>query len=683
MSDLYRIAVDVGGTFTDIVVLNETTGALMIDKASTTPENTIDGVISAIKKIGVDKLRAAKYFIHGSTTALNALLESKVVPTAYLTTRGFRDVPEIGRGNRPEMYNAKYHKSPLLVPRHLRFEVDERLDARGRIITKLDEPGAIEVIHMIQQTDAEAIAVCLLHAPRNPLHEQRLRELIQERAPKLAVALSSSVAPEHREFERGITTILNACLSAIVERWVDDLQKALRDLGFSGEVVLTRSDGAGLTPEAVKRSPINMLLSGPAGGVIGGVCFSGSVGIKDLITADVGGTSFDVALIQDGNAATQQQASVNGYPVLISTLDIRTIGAGGGSLAAVDSAGALHIGPQSAAAVPGPICYRRGGVKPTVTDAFVVNGYIDPDRFLGGEMNLDVAGAKKGISTYVADPLKLSLHDGSSGILRLATANMSEAVKGIASEVGADPREYALLCFGGGGPLFGAFILDELELSASIVPIAPSVYSAWGMLSIDLRHDLVRPHTSLLTDLQSDQFAKDFEELVRRGHALLDAEHVPAERRSLELLADLRYAGQEHSLSVSVTKGVSSEADLVSSLKPAFDQAYERRFGYRLANPVETVNLRVKATGHIPAPEFGKLPARTDGQVTRRSSRQVYDFLANRWDEASVFDRMDLRSGDKVLGPILIEEPTTTTIVRSGQVMAVDGYGNMIITRAA
>jgi len=558
MSDRYRIAVDVGGTFTDIVVLNETTGRLTIDKASTTPENTINGVIAAIKKVGAEKLQAAKYFIHGSTTALNALLEAKVVPTAYLATRGFRDVPEIGRGNRPEMYNAKYRKPPALVPRHLRFEVDERLDARGGVVTKLDEAGAIEVIRTIRQTNVRAIAVCLLHAPRNPVHEQRLRELIHDHAPKLAVALSSSVAPEHREFERGVTTILNACLSPIVEQWVGDLQQALRDLGFSGEVVLTRSDGAGMTPEAVKRSPINMLLSGPAGGVMGGVCFSGSVGIKELITADVGGTSFDVALIQDGKAATQQQASVNNYPVLISALDIRTIGAGGGSLAAVDSGGALHVGPQSASAIPGPICYRRGGVRPTVTDAFVVNGYIDPNRFLGGEMSLDVAGAEKGVSTYVAAPLKLSLHDGSSGILRLATANMAEAVKGIASEVGADPREYALLCFGGGGPLFGAFILDELELSASIVPIAPSVYSAWGMLSIDLRHDLVRPHTSLLTDLQSSQLEKDYEELVRQGHAFLDAEDVPAERRSLELLADLRYVGQEHSMSVSIAKGVSS-----------------------------------------------------------------------------------------------------------------------------
>jgi N-methylhydantoinase A len=413
-SSAIRFSVDVGGTFTDIVVLEEETGEFRIDKVSTTPENTISGVLAAIDKAGVELGSVARFFVHGSTTALNTLLEGKGVRTAYVATKGFRDVPEIGRYNRPDMYNAKYKKPRQIVPRELRFEVRERLDARGAVVTPLDEADARATAARIRTAAVDAVAVCLLHAYRNPAHEEKLKQILVEELPGVSVALSSAVTPEHREFERSMTTILNAYLSPIVERWSNELEHELRSRGFRGELVVTKSDGGGMTLDAVKRSPINMLLSGPAGGVIGGAYLAGSMERPNLITMDVGGTSFDVAIIKNGRATTHQQTQVNGYPILISALDIRTIGAGGGSLAWIDAGGALHVGPQSAAAKPGPICYRRGGTQPTTTDAFVVNGYIDPANFLGGEMQLDVDGASRGVATHIAEPLGLSLHDAAA-----------------------------------------------------------------------------------------------------------------------------------------------------------------------------------------------------------------------------------------------------------------------------
>jgi N-methylhydantoinase A len=676
-----RFSVDVGGTFTDIVVLDEGSGEFHIDKVSTTPDNTIKGVLDAISKVGIELGAVARFFVHGSTTALNTLLEGKGVRTAYVTTKGFRDVPEIGRYSRPDMYNAKYKKPAQLVPRQLRFEVVERSGAKGEVVTPLDEGSARAVAAEIRAAGVQAVAICLLHAHRNPSHEERLKQILMEELPGLAVALSSSVAPEHREFERAMTTILNAYLSPIVERWLNDLEQELRSRGFEGEVVLTKSDGGGMTPDAAKRSPINMLLSGPAGGVIGGVHMASAMERPNLITMDVGGTSFDVALIKNGRATTQQQTQVNRYPILISALDIRTIGAGGGSLAWIDAGGALHVGPQSAAAKPGPICYRLGGTQPTTTDAFVVNGYIDPDNFLGGQMRLDVEGATRGIRTQVAEPLKLSLHDASSGILRIATANMSEAVKSIASESGDDLRDFGMLCFGGGGALFGAFIMDELELPAAIVPIVPSVFSAWGMLMVDLQHDLVSTHSIPLSELTDVGLRSHFGVLTAKGDDLLAREGVPEGRRRSELYADMRYSGQEHTVSVRVTFDLAA-ADLRARLQPAFEESYRAVYGYKLGLPTELVNLRVKAIGTIPAPQVRQLPQPAGPPMpTRKGRRKVYDFIFKQWETADVYGRAELARGATLHGPALVEEATTTTVVRTGQMLVVDPFGNLIVTR--
>lgn len=676
-----RFAIDTGGTFTDIVVLDEGAGTFTMDKASTTPHNTLEGVLAAIDKAGVDLRKVDRFFVHGSTTALNALLEGKGVRTAYLTTRGFRDVPEIMRYNRPEMYNPKYHKPRQIVPRELRFEVTERVNSHGEVLAPLDEAELRETARKIKEIDVTTIAVCFLHSFKNSAHERRAREILLEELPEVSVAISSAVAPEHREFERSMTTILNAYLAPVVERWISNLQRELTRRGFAGEIVLTKSDGGGMTAEAAKGSPINMLFSGPAGGVIGGLYLAKVLERPNLITMDVGGTSFDIATIKSANAGTQRELKVNGYPILISTLDIRTIGAGGGSLAAIDSAGALHVGPRSAGAVPGPIAYRRGGTQPTVTDAFVVNGFIDPNNFLGGTMALDVEGATQGIREQIAKPLGLDVHRAASGILRIVMSNMAEAIKSMTSETGDDPRDFSMLCFGGGGAMFGAHLMDELSLPAAIIPILPSAFSAWGMLMVDLRHDVVQTIAQRLDDIDAERLEEHFATLATRGWDLLVREAVPEDRRQLFRSADMRYAGQEHSVSVPVPASLSGP-DSMRKLYEAFQSVYESVYGYRLGAPADIVTLRVKAIGKIPAPSLSPIErGGPDPAGARKGRRKVYDFLESEAQEFRIFDRTRLKAGNVIVGPALIEEATTTTVVRHQHTCAVDNVGNLIITR--
>ena len=672
-----RFAIDTGGTFTDIVVVDEASGHFAIEKAATTPEDTLVGVLNAIDKAGVDLTKVGGFFVHGSTTALNAMLERKGVKTAFITTRGFRDVPEIMRYNRPEMYNPKYRKPPQIVPRSLRFEVTERMNVKGEVLTPLAEDEVREIAARIRAEEVKAVAVCLIHGFRNAAHERRIRDVLKEELPEVAVAISSEVAPEHREFERGITTILNAYLAPVVERWVGNLERELERRGFAGDVVLTKSDGGGMTTGSAKRSPINMLLSGPSGGVIGGLHMAGATDYANLVTMDVGGTSFDIATIRDGRATVHQETMACGFPVLISNLDIRTIGAGCGSLAWIDDGGALHMGPQSAGAVPGPICYQRGGVEPTVTDAFVINGFIDPANFLGGQMALDTEPLMAAIQTRVAVPLGLAPLQASSGMLRIVMSNMAEAIKDMLSETGDDVRDFAMLCFGGGGPMFGAYLMDELQMPAAIIPIVPSTFSAFGMLMVDVRHDVVEAVSMALEAFVGDELEMRYGRLEEEGLDRLEREGIPEERRSVGRVAEMRYSGQEHSVPVDLTPNMPTEA-----IYAAFEAAYKGVFGYNLGAPAEIVNLRVRAVGAIPKPAVRDIEAGgASPDPALKGDRPVHEFMAQTWDDWKVYDRAKLLAGHVVAGPALIEEATTTTVVRDGQNCKVDRRGNLVITR--
>lgn len=676
-SNTLRFAIDTGGTFTDIVVVDEANGHFAIEKASTTPEDTLVGVLNAIDKAGVDLAKVGGFFVHGSTTALNAMLERKGVKTAFITTRGFRDVPEIMRYNRPEMYNPKYRKPAQIVPRALRFEVTERMNAKGEVLTPLVESDVREIAAQLRKEDVKAVAVCLIHGFRNAVHEKRIRQILREDAPEIAVAISSEVAPEHREFERGITTILNAYLAPVVERWVGNLERELDRRGFGGDVVLTKSDGGGMTSSSAKQSPINMLLSGPSGGVIGGLHMAGATDYPNLVTMDVGGTSFDIAMIRDGRATVNQETMACGFPVLISNLDIRTIGAGCGSIAWIDDGGALHMGPQSAGAVPGPICYQRGGEVPTVTDAFVVNGFIDPANFLGGQMKLDTEPLVAAIETRIASPLGLSALQASSGMLRIVMSNMAEAVKDMLSETGDDVRDFGMLCFGGGGPMFGAYLMDELQMPAAIVPVVPSTFSAFGMLMVDVRHDVVEAVAKGLDELGGEALDLRYRRLEEEGMERLAREGVPEERRSVGRIAEMRYAGQEHSVIVDLVAGMPTD-----DVYAAFQAAYKAMFGYNLAAPAEIVNLRVRAVGEIPKPAVRDIEAGGASPAQAlKGERPVHDFMSQRWQDWKVYDRARLQAGNLVEGPALVEEATTTTVVREGQTCSVDRRGNLVITR--
>lgn len=676
-----RFAIDTGGTFTDIVVFDEPAGTFSMDKALTTPHNTLEGVIDAIHKAKIDLREVQRFFVHGSTTALNALLERKGVRTAYLATKGFRDVPEIMRYNRPEMYNPKYHKPPQIVPRHLRFEVTERINSRGEVLVPLNESELRGIARTLREEQVAALAICFLHSFKNSAHEWRAREIILEEFPEVSVALSSLVAAEHREFERGMTTILNAYLAPVVERWIGDLQQELKRRGFAGEIVLTKSDGGGLSADTAKRSAINMLLSGPAGGVIGGAYMATLLEQPNLITMDVGGTSFDIALIKKGEAAVQRETKVSGYPILISNLDIRTIGAGGGSIARLDAAGALEVGPQSAGAVPGPMCYARGGVQPTVTDALLINGFIDRHNFLGGSISVDLDAATRGISEQIGRPLHLDLHRASSGILRIIMSNMAEAIKDVAAESGDDPRDFSMLCFGGGGPLFGAYLMDELSLPAAVIPLLPAAFSAWGMLMIDLRYDVAQTIALPLSGVTLDCLEQQFVALEDQGKALLRREGVPEERWQLVRTADMRYLGQEHSVSVPVPAEL-QKLGRVTFLFEAFEKVYEAVYGYRLGTPADIVTLRVKSVGKIPAPKLRRI-GRGNGDPAEAliGTRIVHDFLETEPREFRVFERSRLLAADRIEGPALIVEPTTTTVVRQQHTCNVDAFGTLLVTR--
>lgn len=678
-----RFAIDNGGTFTDMVVLDEETGEFWLEKAPTTPSNTLIGLLDVIEKAKLDLAHVSRFFVHGSTTAVNALLQRKGVKTAYITTKGFRDVPEIMRYNRPEIYNPKYHKPAQIVPRELRFEVTERVNARGEVLVDLDLEEVRQLARAIRKKEVASVAVCLLHSYINPAHERAVKAILAEECPGLEVTISNDVVREHREFERSMTTILNAYLAPVVEVWIDKLEGTLRERGFAGEVVLTRSDGGGMTCEMVKKAPINTLLSGPAGGVIGGMFIANNFNHPNLITMDVGGTSYDVCLIKSGQVRTEQVTNIGGYACQIPNIDIRSIGAGGGSIAWIDDAGALRVGPQSAGASPGPMCYGKGGAEPTVTDALVCNGYMDPNNFLGGRMQANANLAVEGIKSRVCKPLNMDLHAGSSGILRIALSHMAEATKEIAAEHGDDPREFGLLCFGGGGPLFGSFLLDELEMAAAIIPVAPSTFSAWGMLMVDVRHDYTASVMKKLDAISMDALGARFDALVTEGMDIMAREGIPPQARRILKSLDIRYAGQEHT--VSVPFDVATDGDSKAKLYDEFTRVYTEVYGYHLTPaPAEVVNARIAAVGEIPKARLKEIGQGTQqAQHALKGSRDVFDYVKGDWLRHDLYDRTKLLANNLVVGPALIEEPTTVTVVREGHRCEVDRLGNLVITRAA
>ena len=671
-----RLAVDIGGTFVDATELDSVTGEFRFEKAPATPANPSDGVVAAMAALGTH-LTELDYFIHGTTLGLNAVLERAGARVGIITNAGFRDIFLIGRANVPDahMYNFTYARPQPLVRRHRIEGVRCRLNYRGEVVDELVESEVVEAARrLVENHGVEAIAICFLFSYLNPDHERRTAGLIHREYPDMRVSFSSEITREHREYERTSTAVLDAYIRPIFERYIDELQEHLDAQSFRGQFLVTRSGGGAMTATAARRSPTNTIVSGPAGGITGAAFLASALGRKDLISFDVGGTSLDVCLIENGRAAPAFEAMLENHPILIPIYDIHTIGAGGGSIAWMDE-GLLNVGPQSAGAEPGPICYRRGGTRPTVTDACLLLGYIEPKSFLGGNMPLDAAAAHDGIRDSIAREMGLGVTRASAGVLDVLMAKTVGAVRRITVERGRDPRDSALLAFGGAGPLLGSMVAAEMGLREVIVPNAPSAFSAWGMLSADVVDDFSRTRIALLDDIGPELLESIFREIEREALGSLQEQEFSKSGAVLLRQLELRYLGQEHTLPVEVAAPIEPEA-----IRVRFGELHEARYGHRMEAAVQIVNIRIRATGKISKPPLPERSVRAPGERAAGAGiRSAYCYTTRAMTEFDLYWRDSLAPGDEIPGPALVEEATSVTVVHCGQQLNVDPYGHLIV----
>jgi len=685
-----RLGIDVGGTFTDLVLIDDHTGAIHSTKVLTTPRNPADGVLAGINKIlalAGASIADVDYIVHGTTIGTNALIERKGAKTGLITTAGFRDVLEIARIERPDagLYDIFVDLPDPLVPRYLRREVRERVGADGAVVVPLDEASAVEAARFLKDQGVEAIAICLLFAFRNPTHERRVRDIVHAVFPQAYISLSSEVAPEFREYERTSTTVINAYLQPITERYVTHLVERLQARYGPVDLRIMQASGGSMTADVAKRHAVNMVNSGPAGGALATAAIGRWTGDLKLIGVDMGGTSFDIGLVVDGQPRIKSEGEFEGYPVKIPLVDVEGIGAGGGSIAWVDAGGALNVGPQSAGADPGPACYGLGGTRPTVTDANLVLGRLNPDYFLGGEMQLYPDRARQAIADHVAGPLRMSIEEAAGGIIRVVNANMVRGISVNSIQKGYDVREFALLAFGGAGPLHAVELAQELGIRRVIVPPYASTLSAFGLLVADTRHDYVMTIARHQRDLSPADLLAGFQELEARGRAQLQAQRVPDDRVRIYWSADVRYEGQSYELNVPVDRNglqpTLTDAD-ITTIMARFHDLHRRIFAYGSTDePVEFINLRVAAVGKVPEVRLARQNrGGLDPSAARKGERPVY-FFGLGFVPTAIYERRLLSPGNVVAGPCLVEEPVSTTVIPPGAQATVDDYGNLLVTQ--
>ncbi|HXF75565.1 MAG TPA: hydantoinase/oxoprolinase family protein [Methylomirabilota bacterium] len=673
-----RIAVDIGGTFTDLVAVDDQ-GRLSRSKSLTTPDDLARGIHNCLQAANID-VAGADFFVHGSTVTINAVLERKGARTGLITTKGFRDVYEIGRGNRPEGYNLFFKRPVPLVPRDLRLEVDERLYATGEVYRPLDEDSAKAAIGALKSAGVESVAVCLLHAYANAAHERRLGELLREQFADAYVSLSHEILREFREYERTSTTVLNAYVGPLVRRYLVSLENMLGEAGFRGTFRVMQSNGGVMSADSAKKMPVTMMESGPVAGVIAAARLGERLGCRHMISFDMGGTTAKSSLIKDFHPEVTSSYYVGGYatghPMMLPVVDIVEVGSGGGSIAWVDAAGGLKVGPQSAGAAPGPACYGRGGAEPTVTDANLIAGRIDPEYFLGSGIRLQRDQAARAIGEKIARPLGLSLEEAALGILTIANFNMSLSVRAVSVEKGYDPRDCALVPSGGGGALHAIAIARELSVPRVIIPPMPAHFSALGMLLADLKHDYVQTFVRELAETSGAEIAEAFSLLEKSAVATLMEEGSKREQILLRRFLDMRYRGQEYTLAVPVTEELSSLADF-SAIRARFDRLHQEHYGHSAPKePVMMVNLRLSALGRF---EDG-LPlaaASCDEDRGARGRRPVI-FEKDPID-CPIYLRSGFKPGDRLEGPAVIEEIGATILIYPGDKMQVNEFGHLVI----
>jgi N-methylhydantoinase A len=674
-----RIAVDIGGTFTDLVAIDDQ-GHIYRSKSLTTPDDLARGIQDCLNaaKIQVSK---ASFFVHGSTVTINAVLERKGARTGLITTKGFRDVYEIGRGNRPEGYNLFFKRPVPLVSRDLRMEVEERLYATGEVLKPLDETSASETIGTLKTAGVESVAVCLLHSYANPVHEERLGQLLLRQFPEAYVSLSHEILREFREYERTSTAVLNSYVGPIVSRYLVSLEKLLGAAGFRGTFRVMQSNGGVMSAEVAKRMPVTMMESGPVAGVIAAAHIGESLDCHHIVSFDMGGTTAKASLIKDFHPEVTSSYYVGGYvsghPMMLPVVDIVEVGNGGGSIAWIDPAGGIKIGPQSAGAAPGPACYGQGGSEPTVTDANLIVGRIDPEFFLGSGIRLQREKAVQAITEKIAQPLGLSLEEAALGILTIANFNMSLAVRAVSVEKGYDPRDCALVPSGGGGALHAMAIARELSVPRVIIPPMPAYFSAFGMLVADLKHDYVQTFVRELSETTGAELADAFAALEKSAIETLTEEGAGEQQIVLRRFLDMRYRGQEYTLPVPFLENLRAISDF-GAIRARFDQLHLEHYGHSAPNePVMMVNLRLSALGRFE----NRLPpglSAHDGASGEQGKRPV--IFDGQWSLlCPIFLRDGFKAGDRLDGPAVIEELGATILLYPGDKMQVNEFGHLVI----
>ena len=681
----YRIGIDVGGTFTDFFVLGPD-DERTVHKTSSTPEDPSLAVIAGLEQIASrlelgadDFVRQVDVIVHGTTVTTNAVLTHRGARTGLLMTKGFRDVLALRDGTREAPYDNRLQPPRPLVPRYLRRGVDERTDYKGDEVRPLDESDVRAAADAFAREGVEAVAVSFMHSPQNPAHERRALELLREALPGAYLTASAELLPQVRYYHRTSTVVLNAYVGPIITRYLAGLTRRLAEAGFVGVLLIMQSNGGVATPDEVSERAALSLLSGPASGPTGGLWQLEPHGVRKCITIDMGGTSFDAALVKDGEPLVMTDGVVDRWRLALPMIDLHTIGAGGGSIARVDEGGLLHVGPQSAGALPGPACYGRGGTMPTTTDADLVLGYLDASSFLRGEMPLDPALASQAIREHVADPLGLTLEEAAAGIYDLVNVTMAAGVREISVRRGLDPRDFPLVVAGGAGPLHAAEIARELDIHLLVVPRESSIFCAAGMLMSDFKHDFVRPFKTLLADADSEQLGALLGEMAGEAEAVLAREHVGTERTSLRPALDLRYVGQWHELSVPVSWQPRSAPDL-GALLADFHAEHDRLFGYSTDEmPVEALAARLTAVGATEKPGLHPLAGGVGAEAARVGSRRIWSSAGRGMVEADVYDGSRLGARDALSGPAVVELANTTIVVPGGFELVVDRFGSFIL----
>lgn len=675
-----RVATDIGGTFTDLVAV-DAQGKTILTKSHTTPPNFEEGVIDVIKKSGI-RPEEIEDFIHGTTTIINALTERKGAKTALITTKGFRDVLEIARCNRPDLFNMVFAKPRPFIPRYLRKEVTERVAYDGTVLTPLVEEDIKAAVEYFRKEGVEAIAVCYINSYANDAHEKRTVEVIKELWPEVFVTSSIEVTKEWREYERTSTIALNSYVMPVASSYVDHLDSRLKEIGCHAKEYIMQSNGGTTTFEQAKQTPINMVESGPVAGVYGSAIIGKIIGENNIIAFDVGGTTAKCSLIDQGEVKVtteyriERTESYAGYPIMAPVVDIVEIGNGGGSIAWIDEAGSLKVGPQSAGALPGPVAYGIGGTEPTTTDACLVTGRLSAKNF---DNEVDMENVKRAIQEKVGDAFGMNVEDAAMSILRVAEANMYNALKLISVRRGYDPRDFTMVAFGGGGPMHCACLAKELNIRKVVVPIAAPVFSAWGMLMTDVRHDYIQTNIRRMNEVKAEELNSMWESLVAQADEQFAREGIGKENVVYSFIADMRYMGQEHTVKVKVPPLPWTE-ETKEEIINRFHDTHEHFYTFRLPDtPTEIVNLHLVAYGRLTKPELAEIaPHEGDVKEAVKEVRKVY-FTDDGWMDTPIYDREALGSGVVLEGPVIVEEAAASTVVAKGQKLTVDTYGNLII----